>query len=117
MTDQLHGDLLTLRYVALDDALAWLWGANPKRHDGDGLRASIRRYGFRDPSIYDGSLPGIAAGNGRLQALDTLRQAGEMTGRLVYGLERVPEFVAVILERLAGMDLEPRLVAGEQVGA
>jgi len=38
--------------------------------------------------------------------------AGEQNGRLVYGLELQPEFVAVILERLAGMGLEPRLVEG-----
>ncbi len=35
--------------------------------------------------------------------------AGEQLGRLVYGLELQPEFVAVILERLAGMGLEPYL--------
>ena len=38
--------------------------------------------------------------------------AGEQNGRLVYGLELQPQFVAVILERLAGMGLEPRLVEG-----
>lgn len=38
--------------------------------------------------------------------------AGEQNGRLVYGLEIQPAFVAVILERLAGMGLEPRLVEG-----
>ncbi len=43
MTDNdLQGDLLTLRYVELDKALAWLWGANPKVHDGDGLLAFIQ---------------------------------------------------------------------------
>jgi DNA modification methylase len=36
--------------------------------------------------------------------------AGELHGRLVYGLELAPEFVAVILERLAGMGLEPHRV-------
>jgi DNA modification methylase len=36
--------------------------------------------------------------------------AGEQLGRLVYGLELQPVFVAVILERLAGMGLEPQLV-------
>jgi len=36
--------------------------------------------------------------------------AGEQHGRLVYGLELQPQFVAVILERLAGMGLEPVLV-------
>jgi DNA modification methylase len=36
--------------------------------------------------------------------------AGEQSGRLVYGLELQPVFVAVILERLAGLGLEPHLV-------
>jgi DNA modification methylase len=35
--------------------------------------------------------------------------AGERLGRLVYGLELQPQYVAVILERLAGMGLEPHL--------
>jgi DNA modification methylase len=35
--------------------------------------------------------------------------AAEQTGRLCYGIEIEPTFVAVALERLAGMGLEPRL--------
>lgn len=40
--------------------------------------------------------------------------AGEQLGRLVYGLELQPVYVAVILERLAGMGLEPCLEALEE---
>jgi hypothetical protein len=36
--------------------------------------------------------------------------AGEQMGRLVYGIEISPAYAAVILERLLGMGLEPRLV-------
>ncbi|MCC6799227.1 MAG: site-specific DNA-methyltransferase [Anaerolineae bacterium] len=36
--------------------------------------------------------------------------AGEQTGRLVFGLELQPQYVAVILERLSGMGLAPRRV-------
>lgn len=75
--DDLTGNLLTLRYVTLDQALEWRWGENPKKHDLDGLVASIERHGFRDPSIYDSTLPGIPAGNGRIEALDTMRKAGK----------------------------------------
>jgi len=39
--------------------------------------------------------------------------AGEGLQRVVYGCEIMPEFVAVTLERLAGLGLEPRLVEGE----
>lgn len=35
--------------------------------------------------------------------------AGEQLGRLVYAMELQPEYVAVALERLAGMGLEPKL--------
>lgn len=35
--------------------------------------------------------------------------AGEQLGRLVYGIEISPQYVAVILQRLADMGLEPRL--------
>jgi DNA modification methylase len=38
--------------------------------------------------------------------------AGEQTGRLVYANEIEPAFVAVALERLAGMGLEPKLAEG-----
>jgi len=77
MTSDLTGTLLLLRYVPLDQALTWLWAENPKRHDLDRLADSIRRYGFRDPSIYDATLGGIPAGNGRLLALEQLRDRGE----------------------------------------
>jgi len=39
--------------------------------------------------------------------------AGEQIGRLVYGMELQPMYVAAILERLAGMGLKPVLAEGE----
>ena len=66
--------------------------------------------------------PGLAHGDqlhvgrdGRLDLFIARSQfvAGEQLGRLVYGLELQPEFVAVILERLAGMGLQPALVEDE----
>lgn len=76
-TAPLTGELLTLRYVTLDDALGWLWDVNPKLHDLAQLVASIRHHGFRDPSIYDSELCAISAGNGRLAALGQMRSDGE----------------------------------------
>ncbi len=37
--------------------------------------------------------------------------AAEQTGRICYGMEIEPKYVAVALERLSGMGLEPRLIA------
>lgn len=73
---ELTGDILRIQYVKLDDALGWLWGRNPKKHDIEEIAASILRYGFRDPSIYDATLGGIAAGNGRIEAVDWIRGQG-----------------------------------------
>jgi hypothetical protein len=81
MVSGLAGQLLSLRYVTLDQALTWRWETNPKRHDLDQLAASIRRYGFRDPSLYNTTLGGIPAGNGRLEALDLIRRSGEAAPR------------------------------------
>ena len=64
---KLTGDILHIRYVKLDDAV--LWDRNPKQHDLEAIVHSIWRHGFRDASIFDGSLGAIAAGNGRLQAV------------------------------------------------
>ena len=36
--------------------------------------------------------------------------AAEQTGRLCYGMEIEPKYIAVTLERLAGMGLEPKLI-------
>lgn len=69
------GDRLAIRYVPIDEVV--LWGKNPKLHDLGGIKASIRRHGFRDASIYDATLGALAAGNGRAQALAQMREAGE----------------------------------------
>jgi len=109
MTDTaLTGELLALRYVTLDDALSWLWGANPKQHDLAQLAASIRQYGFRDPSIFDGELNAISAGNGRLQALAQIRDADEEAPRgvglgadgtwhvpIIFGVDAASQIVAM----------------------
>jgi len=39
--------------------------------------------------------------------------AAETLGRLCYGMEIEPKYVAVALERMAGMGLEPRVIDGE----
>lgn len=39
----------------------------------------------------------------------TTMVAAEQLGRICYGMEIEPKYVAVALERMAGMGLEPRL--------
>lgn len=70
----LTGAVLAIRYVKLTDAV--LWDRNPKVHDWSALTASIKKYGFRDAPIYDATLGAIAAGNGRIRALQMLFEAG-----------------------------------------
>ena len=42
----------------------------------------------------------------------TTMVASEQLGRICYGMEIEPKYVAVALERMAGMGLEPKLTNG-----
>ena len=74
-------DTIRIEYVRLEQAARWDWGANPKRHDLDGLVASLRKYGFQDPPKFDPTLNegqgGFVKGNGRTKALLKMQAAGE----------------------------------------
>ncbi len=43
----------------------------------------------------------------------TTMVAADQLGRICYGMEIEPKYVAVILERMAGMGLEPQLQVAE----
>lgn len=72
---------LNLRYVAVSLAISRRWERNFRVHDLPKIKESIRRQGFRNPAIFDDTLNegegGIAAGNGRVQALSEMKAAGE----------------------------------------
>ena len=59
-------------------------------------------------AMEDGSRPGGTVYDPFLGSGTTM-VAAEQLGRLCYGMEIEPKYVAVALERLAGMGLEPRL--------
>ena len=76
---------LELRYIPLSQAKRW--DENPKRHDIAALVRSIEAYGFGDPPKFDAKLGGLVYGNGRTEALETMRQAGKAPPRGVAKLE------------------------------
>jgi DNA modification methylase len=61
--------------------------------------------------IENNSSPGQAVYDPFLGSGTTM-VAAEQTGRVCYGLELEPRYVAVILERMQGMGLAPSLVEG-----
>jgi len=63
------------------------------------MARAIRNHNF--PEVYD---PFLGSG--------TTMVAAEQLGRICYGMEIDPKYVAVTLERMAGMGLEPKLVTG-----
>lgn len=67
---------LTLKLIKLDDAVALTWADNPKLHDSEEIIASLQKYGFQDPPKYDSALAAIIGGNGRIEALATMRDSG-----------------------------------------
>lgn len=72
--------------------------SNPRRHDLAGIKASIRRLGFRDPVGLDGRTGRVAEGHGRCEALLAMQAEGEDPPRYVQtdddGFWLVPVFVS-----------------------
>jgi hypothetical protein len=62
-------------YVHLDDVTRA--GLNPKDHDLEVVKRSIRRFGFVDSAVHDGRTDRIIAGHGRLESLQAMHAAGE----------------------------------------
>ncbi len=65
---------LRIEYLELDKIARF--DRNPKKHDVGALITSIKRYGFRDAPIFDGTLKALVAGHGRLKALEAIRGEG-----------------------------------------
>ncbi len=53
------------------------WPKNPKKHDTEGIKGSIRRFGFAAPVVIDERTKRLVAGHGRQEALSQMRSAGE----------------------------------------
>jgi hypothetical protein len=96
---------LELRYVPLDQAKRW--DENPKLHDLEALVRSIETHGFGDPPKYDATLGALVYGNGRTEALERMRQAGQQPPRGIGVLEDGGWAVPVIF----GVDAESRAAA------
>lgn len=78
-------EALELRYIPLSQAKRW--DQNPKRHDIPALIKSIEIHGFGDPPKFDAKLGGLVYGNGRTEALEKMREAGQSPPRGIAQLE------------------------------
>lgn len=70
MTDTIR----SLKYQPIDE----IEGAatNPKKHDIDKLRASVKHHGFVEPMVVDERTGRLVAGHGRLETLRAMQAAG-----------------------------------------
>lgn len=67
--------LARLVFESLDDVR--VAKRNPKKHDIPEIIASIKRFGFKAPLLYNEGTGSLVAGHGRTEALKTMRAAGE----------------------------------------
>ena len=98
-------ETLELRYIPL--AQAKRWDENPKLHDLGALIRSIETHGFGDPPKYDATLDALVYGNGRTEALETMRRDGKTPPRGIAVLEDGDWAVPIIF----GVDSESRAAA------
>jgi hypothetical protein len=64
------------------------WKENPKHHDVDAIKASMRKYGYTIPVAMDETSGKLVAGHGRLMTVVSIRDAGEtIPKRLMQGHE------------------------------
>lgn len=67
---------IKLHWITLDAVEGW--PDNPKGHDIESIKDSIRRFGFTSPILLDEKSGRVVAGHGRIEALRAMRDAGEM---------------------------------------
>lgn len=78
---ELVGERMGLEYVDIDEIERW--PRNPKKHDIQRLKGSMRDHGFTIPIARDATTQRMVAGHGRLQALRELRDEGEDAPRRI----------------------------------
>lgn len=86
-------DIARIEGILLDDLK--VEKLNPKNHDIEEIKNSIRRFGFTAPLLRNEKTGRLVAGHGRRQALLELREAGEEVPRGIGEGWRVPVVVGL----------------------
>src|SRR5215813_5310817 len=73
---KMEGERLSTEYWPLEECTNKRWKENAKKHDIQQLARSIQRYGFKDPVGWDRTLNAFAEGNGRVEAVQFLKEQG-----------------------------------------
>lgn len=75
---------MRIEHVPLGWLLSHQAPRNPKKHDVDGVAASMSRFGFTIPVALDEQTNTVVAGHGRIEVLNTIKEAGKPApGRVV----------------------------------
>ena len=92
---------LRLTYDDLDDLALRVHPDNPKRHDLTALDASVERFGFAEPVLFNDSDDRLLAGHGRVELLLLQRARGDPPPQGI----RVDESGHWLLPVIHGMEL------------
>lgn len=105
-----------IQWIRLPDAVKLLWVDNPKLHDIDLLIQSVKKYGFQELPKLDinlinraGKRGAIKSGNGRIEALSKLREAGAAAPRGIAIDDKDGEWVIPILTGTDGQSEQEAL--------
>lgn len=107
-----------VEYLPLDAILPAT--RNPRRHDLDGVRASIARFGFTAPALRDERTGRLVAGHGRLEALKAMQRDGESPPPGVRLYEQAPGLAGWLVPVVCGwssrddLEAEAYLVADNE---
>lgn len=107
---------LKIEYVELE--MVQRWKRNPKNHDLEAIRDSIRRFGFVQPIVIDAGSERLVAGHGRLDVLLTMKNVGENPPERIVVNEKTGDWMVPVLSGVKfanEADAEAYLVADNRL--
>lgn len=105
--------MLSIEYVRISELAQHTWHRNPKEHATDDIIASMKRFGFTAPILFDETSGMMVAGHGRLEAATALfEKREEIAAQLAALVEDGGE--SEVAQNLQGFNIHGLLIGTKQ---